>query len=166
MASTREAAIQLRTYPAFPAAPHRGGGEPVLFIAFFLRNPRGGGLPSEEAYLHGPLMSAQRLTSKAHMSDPRWRDARPSRSYGGEPGGRTPRREPRGSDPRRAGDGPGRGDDGATRPRPAQGDPTQPVAPPRAEARATGARATGARATEARAAARNGTSRRAANGAG
>src|SRR5580704_15748848 len=44
MASTREAATQLRTYPAFPAAPHRGGGEPVLFIAFFLRNPRGGGL--------------------------------------------------------------------------------------------------------------------------
>ena len=70
------------------------------------------------------------------MSDPRWRDARPSRSYGGEPGGRTPRREPRGSEPRRAGDGRGRGDDGATRRRPAQADPTQPVAPPRADARA------------------------------
>jgi hypothetical protein len=107
------------------------------------------------------------------MSDPRWRDARPSRSYGGEPGGRTPRREPRGSDPRRAGDGPGRGDDGATRRRPAsaQADPTQPVAPPRADARATEARAVEARAVEARAvegpaAARNGTSRRAANGTG
>jgi hypothetical protein len=81
------------------------------------------------------------------MSDPRWRDARPSRSYGGEPGGRTPRREPRGSDPRRAGHGRGRGDDGATRRRPAsaQADPTQPVAP---------------------ASAGNGTARRAANGAG
>src|SRR5580692_8486776 len=163
MARTREAATQLRTYPAFPAAPHRGGGEPVLFIAFFLRNPRGGGLPSDEAYLHVPVTSAQRLTSKAHMSDPRWRDARPSRSYGGEPGGRTPRREPRGSDPRRAGDGRGRGDDGATRRRPAQADPTQPVKPPRADARADVARTGAARAVEPPAAARNGTSRRAAD---
>ena len=100
------------------------------------------------------------------MSDPRWRDARPSRPYGGEPGGRTPRREPRGSDPRRAGDGRGRGDDGATRRKPAQADPTQPVAPPRAGARADVARTTEARAVEAPAAARNGTSRRAATGAG
>src|SRR5580704_17122032 len=144
MASTREAAIQLRTYPAFPAAPHRGGGEPVLFIAFFLRNPRGGGLPSEEAYLHGPVTSAQRLTSKAHMSDPRWRDTRPSRPYGGEPEGRTPRREPRGSDPRRpAGDGRGREDDAATRRMPAQPGVTQPVAPPRVDSRAAGPRARG-----------------------
>ena len=41
MASTSDAATQLRTYPAFPAAPHKGACEPVLFIAFFLRNPRG-----------------------------------------------------------------------------------------------------------------------------
>jgi hypothetical protein len=34
--------MQLRTYPAFPSAPHKGGVEPVLFIACFLRNPRGG----------------------------------------------------------------------------------------------------------------------------
>src|SRR3984957_2817732 len=131
MASTSAAAIQLRTYPAFPAAPHKGGGEPVLFIAFFLRNPRGGGLPSEEAYLHGPVTNAQRLTSKAHMSDPRGRDARPSRPYGGEPGGRTPRREPRDTDPRRrAGAGRGRGDDAVTRGIPAQPGLIQPVAPP------------------------------------
>src|SRR5260370_31615959 len=101
MASTSEAAMQLRTYPAFPAAPHRGGGEPVLFNAFFLRNPRGGGLPSDEAYLHGPVTNTQRLTSKAHMSDSRRRDARPSRTYGGEPGGRTPRRDARDSGSRR-----------------------------------------------------------------
>src|SRR5260370_13171455 len=95
MASTREAAIQLRTYPAFPAAPHRGGGGPVLFIAFFLRNPRGGGLPSDEAYLHGPVTNAQRLTSKAHMRDSRRPDARPRTTYGRQPGGRTPRRAAR-----------------------------------------------------------------------
>src|SRR5580704_9474941 len=130
MARTREAATQLRTYPAFPAAPHRGGGEPVLFNAFFLRNPRGGGLPSDEAYLHGPVTNAQRLTSKADMSDPRRRDTRPSRPYGGEPGGRTPRREPRGSDPqRRAEDGRRRGDDAATRRMPVQAGLTQPIAP-------------------------------------
>src|ERR1700727_355350 len=114
MASTSAAPIQLRTYPAFPAAPHKGGGEPVLFIAFFLRNPRGGGLPSEEAYLRGPVTNAQRLTSKAHMSDPRWRETRPSRPYGGEPEGRTPRRQARGSDARRP------ADDAATRRMPAQ----------------------------------------------
>src|SRR5260370_33188177 len=129
MASTSEAAMQLRTYPAFPAAPHRGGGEPVLFNAFVLRNPRGGGLPSDEAYLHGPVTNAQRLTSTADMSDPRRSDARPSRPYGGEPGGRTPRREPRGSDPRRpAGDGRGREDDAATSRMPAQTGLTQPIA--------------------------------------
>src|SRR5580693_10745280 len=159
MASTREAAIQLRTYPAFPAAPHRGGGEPGLFIAFFLGNHRGGGLPSDEAYLHGPVTNAQRLTSKAHMSDPRWRETRPSRPYGGEPEGRTPRREPRGSDPRRrAGDGRGRGDDDATRRMPAQPGLTQPVAPPPVDSRAVGCRAV--------IPARDGASRRAANGAG
>src|SRR6266404_3436178 len=178
MASTTEAARQLRTYPAFPAAPHRGGGEPVLFIAFFLRNPRGGGLPSDEAYLHGPVTNAQRLTSKAHMSEPRWRDARPSRPYGGEPGGRTPRREPRGSDPRRAGDGRRRGDDAATRRMPAETGLTKPVAPPPVDSRSVDSRPVDSRAVDSRPVdsravgspavtpARDGTSRRAANGAG
>src|SRR6266700_2532336 len=36
----------------------------------------------------------QRLTSEAHMSDPPWREPRPGRPYGGEPGAR-----PRGRDP-------------------------------------------------------------------
>ena len=39
MASTSDAATQHRTYPAFPAAPHSGAGEPVLFIAFYLSCP-------------------------------------------------------------------------------------------------------------------------------
>jgi hypothetical protein len=73
------------------------------------------------------VINAQRLTSKAHMSDPRWRDTRPSRPYGGEPESRTPRRDPRGSDARQRG-GPGDGD--TTRRMPAQTGPTQPVAPP------------------------------------
>src|SRR5579871_4774814 len=128
MARTSAAAIQLRTYPAFPAAPQRGGGEPGLFIAFFLRNPRGGGLPSDEAYLHGPVTNAQRLTSKAHMSDPRRRDARPSRIYGGESGGRTPRRDAREPGSRRRGDGRGRDDDATSR-MPAQPGLIQPIAP-------------------------------------
>src|SRR5579872_866917 len=127
MARTSAAAIQHRTYPAFPAAPQRGGGEPGLFIAFFLRNPRGGGLPSDEAYLHGPVTNAQRLTSKAHMSDPRRRDARPSRIYGGEPEGRTPRRDAREPGSRRRG-GDGRGRDDATSRMPAQTGLTQPIA--------------------------------------
>src|ERR1700723_4525011 len=134
MASTSAAAIQLRTYPAFPAAPHKGGGEPVLFIAFFLRNPRGRGLPSEEAYLHGPVTNAQQLTPKAHVSDPRWRESRPSRPYGGEPEVRTPRREPRGSGPVRP---TGLGSDAAaTRKTPARTDLTQSIAPQPTEARA------------------------------
>src|SRR5260370_3402512 len=138
MASTSEAAMQLRTYPAFPAAPHRGGGEPVLFIAFFLRNPRGGGLPSDEAYLHGPVTNAQRLTSKAHMGDSRRRDARPSRTYGGEPGGRTPRRDARDSGSRRRG---GREDEAATSRMPAQTGLTQPITPqPGAPARGEASR--------------------------
>src|SRR5580692_5858180 len=58
------------------------------------------------------------------MSDPRWRDTRPSSPYGGEPGGRPPRRDPRGSDPGRRG---GPRDDDATRRTPAQ---TQPPVPP------------------------------------
>src|ERR1700730_18225650 len=138
MASTSAAPIQLRTYPAFPAAPHKGGGEPVLFIAFFLRNHRGGGLPSEEAYLHGPVTNAQRLTSKAHMSDPRWRESRPSRPYGGEPGARTPRREPRGSGPQRPG-GPGT-DAAAAGRKPVQTGLTQSIAPQPADSPAAEAR--------------------------
>ncbi len=88
------------------------------------------GYPSDEAYLHGPVTYAQRLTSEAHMSDPRWRDVRPSRPYGGEPGD-TPRgRDTRGPDPRRrAGNERGPADEAATRRMPAQTGPTQPVAP-------------------------------------
>src|ERR1700722_1180188 len=163
MASTSAAAIQLRTYPAFPAAPHNGGGEPVLFIAFFLRNPRGRGLPSEEAYLHGPVTNAQRLTSKAHMSDPRWRESRPSRPYGGEPEVRTPRREPRGSGAvRPAGLG---ADAAATRRTLAQTDLTQSIAPQSAEARAAEARA-GRTSRRAAKGARRSRGRGAADGAG
>jgi hypothetical protein len=59
------------------------------------------------------------------MSDPRWRDVRPSRPYG-DPGD-TPRgREPRGSDPRLRG---GPADEAATRRMPAQAGLTQPIAP-------------------------------------
>jgi hypothetical protein len=47
-----------------------------------------------EAYRHVPVINAQRLTSEAHMSDPSWRETRPSRPYGSEPGAR-----PRGRDP-------------------------------------------------------------------
>jgi hypothetical protein len=65
------------------------------------------------------------------MSDPLWRNTRPTRSYGGEPGGRTPRREPRGSGRGRRG-GPG---DDATRRRPAQTDRTQSIAPRSGESR-------------------------------
>ena len=65
------------------------------------------------------------------MSDPRRRDARPSRPYAGEPGGRPPGRDTRGSGPRqRAGDGHRPGDDdAATRRLPAQTGLTQPIAP-------------------------------------
>ena len=60
------------------------------------------------------------------MSDPRWRDVRPSRPYGGDPGD-TPRgRDTRGPDPRRRG---GPADEAATRRMPAQTGPTQPIAP-------------------------------------
>jgi hypothetical protein len=60
------------------------------------------------------------------MSDPRWRDTRPSRPYGSEPGGRPPGRDTRGSDPRRRG---APADDAATRRIPAQTGLTQPIAP-------------------------------------
>ena len=46
-----------------------------------------------EAYRHVTVIKTQRLTSKAHMSDPPRREARPSRPYGSEPGAR-----PRGRD--------------------------------------------------------------------
>ena len=46
-----------------------------------------------EAYLRGSVTNAQRLTSEAPMSNPEWREARPSRPYGGEPGAR-PRGDP------------------------------------------------------------------------
>ena len=64
------------------------------------------------------------------MSDPRWRDVRPSRPYGGDPGD-TPRgRDTRGLDPRlRAGNGRGPADEAATRGTPAQAGLTQPIAP-------------------------------------
>jgi hypothetical protein len=61
------------------------------------------------------------------MSDPQWRDVRPSRPYGGEPGDRPRRRDTRGSDPRLRGSPP---DDAATRRMPAQTGLTQPIAPP------------------------------------
>ena len=64
------------------------------------------------------------------MSDPRWRDVRPSRPYAGEPGRRPPGRDTREPDPRsRAGDGHRPGDDAATRRMPAQTGLTQPIAP-------------------------------------
>src|SRR5580704_16958194 len=63
-------------------------------MAFFLSSPNSGSISSVEAYRHVPVINAQRLTSEAHMSDPSWRETRPSRPYGGEPGAR-----PRGRDP-------------------------------------------------------------------
>src|ERR1700722_17623288 len=62
-------------------------------MAFFLSSPSPGFLPSVEAYLRGSVTNAQRLTSEAHMSNLEWREARPSRPYGGEPGAR-PRGDP------------------------------------------------------------------------
>src|SRR5215470_1499337 len=41
-----------------------------------------------------PLPRRDALTSEGHMSDPPWREQRPNRPYGGEPGAR-----PRGRDP-------------------------------------------------------------------
>src|SRR5206468_4117463 len=93
-ARTRAAATQHRAYPALPAAPHNGAGEPGLTMASFLSSPSYGSLPSDEAYLHVPVTRPQRLTSEAHMSDPRWRETRPSRPYDGEPGARPPGRAP------------------------------------------------------------------------
>src|ERR1700730_6790850 len=63
-------------------------------MAIFLSSPSSGSLPSVEAYLQVSGTNAQRLTSEAHMSDPLWRETRPSRPYGSEPGAR-----PRGRDP-------------------------------------------------------------------
>jgi uncharacterized protein DUF6542 len=63
------------------------------------------------------------------MSNPQWRNRRPSRPYGGEPGGGPGSRDTRGLDPRRqAGDG-HRPQDEATRRMPAQTGLTQPIAP-------------------------------------
>ena len=60
------------------------------------------------------------------MSDPQWRDVRPSRPYSGDPGDRPGRRDTRGFDPRRPGGPP---DDTATRRMPTQTGLTQPIAP-------------------------------------
>src|SRR6266851_978286 len=119
MARTRAAATQLRAYPAFPAAPHNGAEEPGLTMAIFLSSPSSGSLPSVEAYLQVPGTNAQRLTSEAHMSDPLWREARPSRPYGSEPGAR-----PRGPDPGIPAGGPRPPADGSRTPRrdPGRGD--------------------------------------------
>src|ERR1700722_3393645 len=95
MAKTRAADTQLRTYPAFPAAPHNEAGEPGLTMAFFLSSRSSGSLPSGEAYRHGPGTNAQRLTSESDMSDPLWREERPSTPYGREPGARPPGRDAR-----------------------------------------------------------------------
>jgi hypothetical protein len=59
------------------------------------------------------------------MTDPQWRDVRPSRPYGGDPGDGPGRRDTRGFDPRRPGGSP---DDAATRRMPAQAGLTQPIA--------------------------------------
>jgi hypothetical protein len=61
------------------------------------------------------------------MSDPQWREVRPSRQYGGDPGDRPRRRDTRGSDPRLRSGPP---DDAATRRMLAQTGLTQPIAPP------------------------------------
>ena len=63
-------------------------------MASFLSSPSSGSLPSVEAYLHVPVTKAQRLTSEAHMTEPPWREPRPSRPYGGEPGARPRARDP------------------------------------------------------------------------
>ena len=60
------------------------------------------------------------------MSDPQWRDTRPSRPYAGELGGAPRGRDTRGTHPRRRG---GPQDDAATRRMPAQTGLTQPIAP-------------------------------------
>src|SRR6266566_9796819 len=79
--------------------------------------------PSKPTF-HVPVTKPQRLTSEAPMSDPRWRETRPSSPYGGEPGarprgpvpvpppgarggpaGRPAAGAPRGSGPRDAGPG-------------------------------------------------------------
>src|SRR5690242_4590353 len=88
------AATQLRAYPALPAAPHNGVGEPGLTMAPFLSSPSSGSLPSDEAYRRVPVTRPQRLTSEAPMSDPPWRETRPNRPYGGEPGARPRGRVP------------------------------------------------------------------------
>src|SRR5437867_3905212 len=75
-------------------------------MASFLSSPSSGSLPSVEAYRRVPVTRPQRLTSEAPMSDPRWRETRPSRPYGGEPGDRPPRRVP--GPPPTAGRVPGR----------------------------------------------------------
>ena len=74
-----------------------------------------------------PCTSAQRLTSKAHMSNPLWRDARPTLPYDGVPG-RAPRdREarswPGGSAPDRQAPGTGRSPNGAGQAGGSWGDP-------------------------------------------
>src|ERR1700683_3959388 len=117
MARTSAAATQLRAYPAFPAAPQNGAGEPGLTIAFFLRGPGSGSERRVEAYLQGRVTSAQRLTSKAHMSNPLWRDERPDAPYDGGPGGDPRDREARfrraAAATARSDPGPDRGPNGA-----------------------------------------------------
>src|SRR5260370_37858639 len=138
MARTRAAATQLRAYPAFPAAPHNGAEEPGLTMAFFLSSPGYGSLPSVEAYLHVPVTNAQRLTSEAHMSDPLWREAHPSRPYGREPGAR-----PRGRDPRAPAGGPGVAASGPGGPAGGPAVPASGARAPRRDARRGGGRGAG-----------------------
>src|SRR5689334_23065458 len=105
--------------------------------------------PSKPTF-HVPVTKPQRLTSEAPMSDPRWRETRPSVPYGGEPGarprgpvpmpppgapggragtaGRPPSAgAPRGSGPRGAGQ-PGAGQPGAGQPGAGQPGAGQPGA--------------------------------------
>src|SRR5690348_7483688 len=63
-------------------------------MAPFLSSPSSGSLPSDEAYRRVPVTRPQRLTSEAPMSDPRWRETRPNRPDGGEPGARPRGRVP------------------------------------------------------------------------
>ena len=64
-------------------------------MAFSLSSHSSGSLPFEEAYRRVPVTSAQRLAFKSAMSDPQWRDTRPSRPYGSEPEARPPGRDTR-----------------------------------------------------------------------
>src|ERR1700745_251524 len=94
-------------------------------MAPFLSSPSSGSLPSDEAYRHVPVTRPQRLTSEAPMSDPRWRETRPNRPNGGEPGARPRGRVP--GPPPTPGRVPGR-PPGAVPPRPPPPPTPAPVA--------------------------------------